>query len=133
MRKYYRIFISHSWSYDNNYKLIIDLIEKNGLIFFEHSVQEIDLPQINATDDDVNEAIEHHMLGANCILILSSFYLAYKNRIDKEIEIAKRHHKPIIAVEPLDYKKTAQAVRDSADRIVALQGTLIVNTIKQLG
>jgi len=132
MSKTYRLFISHSWSYDENYKRVIELIEEQGLSFYDHSVPKDDPIHTNGTDKELHDAIEAKMKGTSCILILAGVYASYSKWIKKEIAIAESYGKTIIAIEPWDSEKTSKVVKDAADKIVKWQGKSIVDAIKEL-
>ncbi|MGR5151220.1 TIR domain-containing protein [Photobacterium swingsii] len=133
MSKTYRLFISHSWSYDENYEKVVDLIEKQGLSFFDHSVPKGDPIHTDGTDKELREAIDAKMKGTSCVLILAGVYASYSKWIKKEIDIAQSYGKAIIAIEPWDSKKTSKVVKDAAHKIVKWQGKSIVDAIKELG
>lgn len=132
MSKTYRLFISHSWSYDENYKRVVELIEEQGLSFYDHSVPKDDPIHTNGTDQELHDAIEAKMKGTSCILILAGVYASYSKWIKKEIAIAESYGKTIIAIEPWDSEKTSKVVKDAADKIVKWQGKSIADAIKEL-
>ena len=132
MSKTYRLFISHSWSYDKNYKRVVELLEEQGLNFYDHSVPKDDPIHTNGTDKQLHDAIEAKMKGTSCILILAGVYASYSKWIKKEIDIAKSYGKKIIAIELWDSGRTSKVVKDSADRIVKWQGKSIADAIKEL-
>lgn len=133
MDKTYRLFISHSWSYDENYQRVIELINNQGLSFYDHSVPKSDPIHTNGTDKQLYDAIESKIKGTSCILILAGVYATYSKWINKEIEIAQRYGKSIIAIEPWASEKTSKVVKDAAHKIVKWQGKSIVDAIKELG
>ena len=131
--KKYRLFISHSWSYDKNYSSVVKLIKDQKLDFYDHSVPKDD-PIHNAKDDkELRKAIDAQIKGTSCVLILAGVYATYSKWINAEIEIAKAYGKPIIAIEYWGAEKTSKVVKDNADKIVKWQGSSIVAAIKELG
>ncbi len=132
MSKTYRLFISHSWSYDENYKRVVELIKEQGLSFYDHSVPKDDPIHTNGTDQELHDAIEAKMKGTSCILILAGVYASYSKWIKKEIAIAESYGKTIIAIEPWDSERTSKVVKDAADKIVKWQGKSIADAIKEL-
>lgn len=132
MSKTYRLFISHSWSYDENYKRVVELIEEQGLSFYDHSVPKDDPIHTNGTDKELHDAIEAKMKGTSCILILAGVYASYSKWIKKEITIAESYGKTIIAIEPWDSEKTSKVVKDASHKIVKWQGKSIADAIKEL-
>ncbi len=133
MSKKYRLFISHSWSYHENYQRVIELIQSQGLDFYDHSVPKNDPIHTSGTDEELYEAIEDKIIGTSCILVLAGVYSTYSKWIQKEIEIAQKYGKAIIAIEPWASEKTSTVVKEAANKIVKWQGKSIVNAIKELG
>jgi len=133
MSKSYRLFISHSWSYGENYDKIVKMISGQGIEFYDHSVPKGDPIHTNGTDKELHEAIEAKLKGTSCVLILAGVYATYSKWINKEIEMAKKYNKKIIAIEPWGAEKTSKIVKDNADRIVKWQGSSIASAIIELG
>lgn len=133
MSKTYRLFISHSWSYDKNYQRVVELIQSQNLDFYDHSVPKDDPIHTNGTDKELYQAIEAKIKGVSCILILAGVYSTYSKWIQKEIEIAQKYEKTIIAIEPWASDRTSKVVKDAAHKIVKWQGKSIVDAIKELG
>ncbi|WP_289030422.1 TIR domain-containing protein [uncultured Paraglaciecola sp.] len=133
MSKTYRLFISHSWSYDKNYQRVVELIQEQGISFYDHSVPKNDPIHTNGTDKQLHDAIDAKMKGTSCILILAGVYASYSKWIKKEIAIAESYGKSIIAIEPWDSDRTSTVVKNAADKIVKWQGKSIADAIKELG
>ncbi|RXJ75328.1 molecular chaperone Tir [Aliarcobacter skirrowii] len=133
MSKTYRLFISHSWSYDKNYQRVVELIQSQNLDFYDYSVPKDDPIHTNGTDKELYQAIEAKIKGVSCILILAGVYSTYSKWIQKEIEIAQKYEKKIIAIEPWASDRTSKVVKDAAHKIVKWQGKSIVDAIKELG
>lgn len=133
VNKTYRLFISHSWAYSDNYSKIVEMINKQGLIFYDHSVPKDNPIHTNGTDKQLQAAIDAKMRGTSCILILAGVYSTYSKWINKEINIAKAYSKKIIAIEPWASERTSAVVKVNADRVVKWQGVSIANAIRELG
>jgi hypothetical protein len=133
MSKTYRLFISHSWSYGDAYDRIVEMLDEQGLDYYNHSVPKNDPIHTNGTQKQLREAIDAQMRGTSCVLILAGVYASYSKWINEEIDIAKSYGKPIIAIEPWDSEKTSKVVKDNADKVVKWQGRSIVNAIYELG
>ena len=136
MPKTYNLFISHSWSYSENYQSLLKLLENGDIDYKNYSVPKDD-PIHNASNDkELKEAIKQQMQYASVIIVLAGVYSSYSKWIDKEIELAKKGFlipKKIIAVEPWAAEKTSKTVKDAADIIVKWQTSSIVDAIKKLG
>ena len=107
----YRIFISHSWSYSSDYDKIESFLRQEGIVFYNHSVPKNDPIHTNGTDKQLSDAIEAKVKGCSCIIILAGVYATYSKWINKEIEMAKKYSKPIIAVQPWGAEHTSNVVK----------------------
>ncbi|MDR1983557.1 MAG: TIR domain-containing protein [Prevotellaceae bacterium] len=132
MEKTYRLFISHSWNYSDAYEKILELLDGQGLSYYNHSVPKDDPIHTRGTQKELREAIDRQMKATSCVLILAGVYSTYSKWINEEITIAKSYGKPIIAIEPWGTERTSTVVKDNADKIVKWQGRSIVNAIKEL-
>ena len=126
----YRIFISHSWAYSEAYDKVEEFLRNEGVSFCNHSVPKDDPVHTNGTDKELYDKIEAKVRGCSCVIILAGVYATYSKWINKEIEIAKKYNKPIIAVEPFASEKTSKVVRDAATVIVGWRASSIANAVR---
>lgn len=126
----YRIFISHSWAYSEAYDKVEEFLRNEGVSFYNHSVPKDDPVHTNGTDKELYDKIEAKVRGCSCVIILAGVYATYSKWINKEIEIAKKYNKPIIAVEPFASEKTSKVVRDAATVIVSWRASSIANAVR---
>lgn len=130
--KKYRLFISHSWAYSDAYERLTKLLKKHPLFqWIDYSVPRDD-PIHNASNAwELEEAIENQMRPTNCILILAGVYGSYSKWIQREIQIANRLGKPIIAVAPWGAERTSVIVKENANKIVGWNSGSIVSAIRE--
>ena len=128
----YRIFISHSWTYDNAYQRIVKFLDDNGVEYYNHSVPKYDPVHTNGTDKQLKEKIDAKIKGCSGVIILAGVYASYSKWIDKEIDISADYAKPIIAVEPWGAERTSKRVKDAADKIVKWNGKSLANAVEEL-
>ena len=133
MSKTYRLFISHSWAYDNAYDKIIEFLEQEEISFYDHSVPKNDPIHTSGYDWELEEAIEAKIKGVSCVILLAGVYATYSKWIKKEIDIAKKYNKPIIAVRHWGAIRISDTVKTNADEIVSWQASSIANAIKNWG
>ena len=133
MSKIYRLFISHSWSYSDNYQKVVEMIATQGIQFYDHSVPKNDPIHTNGTDKQLEIAIDAKMKGTSCVIVLAGVYASHSKWMDKEIKIAQLYGKSIIAIEPWGAEKTSKVVKDNAHVIVKWQGSSIANAIREWG
>lgn len=131
----HNLFISHSWSYSQNYEAVINLLKNrvdSNFSFKDYSVPKND-PIHNASNDlALYTAIENKIKLCGTVIILAGVYSTYSKWIKLEIEIAQRLGKKIIAIEPFGSEKTSKVVKDNADYVVPWRGDSIVNAIKAI-
>ena len=128
----YNLFISHSWSYQNQYYGLINLLD-NAAPFFQYrnySVPQDDPITGARTDAQRRVAIENQMRPASCVLILAGVYATYSKWINIEIEIARKLGKKIIAVEYWGSERTSTVVKQAAHEIVKWNTNSIVRAIR---
>ena len=132
----YNLFISHSWSYGDQYDRLVDLLDNDPYFYYRNYSVPKDDPIHNANNDkQLSEAIRNQMAHASCVLVLAGVYSTYSKWINIEMDLAKNgflFSKPIIAVEPWGAERTSAIVKATADRIVKWQSSSIIKAIREL-
>jgi len=126
----YRIFISHSWSYSSQYDKVETFLQQEGVSFYNHSVPKNDPIHTNGTDKQLEEAIDAKIKGCSCVIILAGVYASYSKWINKEIRIAQKYGKPIIAVEYWGAERTSTVVKNAADVIVKWNAKSVADAVR---
>lgn len=130
----YRLFISHSWAYNDAYQRLVELLDAHpNFEWANYSVPQDD-PIHNANNEDqLYAAIKKQISQAQCVIILAGVYSTYSKWINKEIEISKQiYSKPVIAIEPWGAEKTSKVVKDAADAVVRWNSVSVVEAIRKL-
>lgn len=127
----YNLFISHSWTYSDQYQRLINLLDsKYGFNYRNYSVPKDDPIHNAGSDYLLSQAIERQMKPASCVIILAGVYSTYSKWINIEIELARKMGKKIIAVEPWGSERTSAVVKNAADEIVRWNSDSIVRAIR---
>lgn len=126
----YRIFISHSWSYSEQYDKVEEFLAKEGVVYYNHSVPKNDPIHTNGTDRQLREKIEAKIKGCSCVIILAGLYATYSKWINIEIDLAKQYEKPIIAVEYWGAERTSRVVKDAANVVVKWQAKSVADAVR---
>lgn len=135
----YNLFISHSWSYDNNYDDLCALLDEASYFTYNnYSVPKDDPLFISAKNDywyrmQLKRKIKDQMKYASVVLILAGVYASYSDSIQLEIEVAKELEKPILAIELYASERSSQVVLNAANKVVRWNTNSIVSSIKELG
>ena len=134
--KKYNLFISHSWTYGNEYKRLVNLLTARRYFSYRnYSVPKDDPVHTNGTDRQLYTAIKNKISPSSVVLILAGVYATYSKWIDKEIAIAQNEFytpKPIIAIKPRGSERTSMKVKVSADKIVKWNTKSIVSAIREV-
>jgi len=136
MAKTYDLFISHSWTYSNQFDNFVRLLrERPYFSYRDHSVPKDSPIHTSGTDRELYDAIYNKMYNCHIVLILAGVYASYSKWIKKEIRIAKNeftYPKPILAIKPWGQVNTSQTVRENCDEIVNWSSDSVVNAIRRL-
>jgi len=130
-RKEYRIFVSHSWDYSEEYENLINLLdEANHFSYRNYSVPEED--EIDAdTDKELKKELREGQIKPSSVVIaLAGLYSSYSDWIGREIRIADEENKPIVGVEPWGSDSTSDYVERHADQMVGWNTDSIVEAIR---
>ena len=134
--KEYNLFISHSWSYNNDYLSLNNLLRQNGYLKFNNFSVPIDNPLTIYNKGyyytELRNKIKSKMKYCNVVLVLAGVYSTYSESIKMEIDVAKELEKPIIAIEPYGSEKTSLIVKENANIIVKWNSNSIISAIKEL-
>ena len=123
-----RVFISHSWDYDNDYKTLVKRFDYYGFEYYNHSI-----PEEKALDEissrKIENGIRNKMRGCSKVLVLAGNY-ANKYWIKKEVQIANELGKEIIAIRPWGNSVVPDYLKKDADVILGFNAKSIIETIK---
>jgi hypothetical protein len=128
----YHLFISHSWNYSDAHDRLVKLLTAHPTFTFKNFSVPPHNPIVGAqTDKQLELAIENKIRPCSAVLIMAGMYSAYSKWINKEIEIAKRMGKVIIAINPFGAERISTVVRDAAHAECAWNTNSIVSAIRQ--
>ena len=133
MSKQHNLFISHSWAYGDAYDKLVRMLDSRPYFkYYNYSVPKHDPIHTNGTDKELAEAIERKIRPSGVIIIMAGVYSTHSKWINKEIDIAKRYNKKILAIEPWGSEKTSSVVKIAADIVVKWNTESIVAAIREL-
>lgn len=126
--KQYKIFISHSWKYDESYQKVSEWID-NRLIWANMSIPS-DKPKDAASKLALKQKIENNIMKSSGIIVLSGMYVSHSEWIRIEIEIARKYNKPIIGIIPRGNERIPSIVLDNA-KMVKWNSQSLIDAIKR--
>lgn len=134
--KAFNLFISHSWTYGDQYGRLVKLLRDRPYFEFrDYSVPKHDPVHNAGTAAQLRAAIRAQMAPCGVVLILAGVYATHSKWIKEEIALAKNDFpsaKPIVAIEPWGSERTSVPVKNAADRIVSWNTESIVGAIREL-
>ena len=131
--KKYPIFISHCWDYNEQYYTVERWIDESDINWRNMSIPEHD-PKDTSTDKELEEKIDNNINNSSLFIIIAGMYVPQKNRpwINKEIEIAQKYNKTILAIKPWGNQRTPTIIQDIADKLVNWNSSSVIDGIKEL-
>ena len=124
-----RLFISHSWKHDD-YQGITRLLDGRGYFSYQDSSVPSDNP-LSGTNQSVWSAIERKVMWCQVVILTVGVHASYSGSIKREIELAKKYNKPIVAVIPNGAERTS-SLRYYANETVGWRSDSIVNAIRRV-
>ncbi|KVT69097.1 nuclease [Burkholderia ubonensis] len=130
--KTYVGFISHAWSYHDEYARLEQMLRGAPNFLFRNS----SVPRTNPilgvrSTQQLTNALDEQIRVSNIVLILGGMYAAHSEWIEVEIKIAAAYRKPIIGVVPWGQQRTPQVVQLAAKEMVRWNTDSIVSSIRQ--
>ena len=128
------LFISHSWTYGDQYNRLCNLLnERPYFTYVNYSVPEDDPIHTVGTTAQLRAAIKHHMRPAQVVIVMAGVYATHSKWINEELTIAKGDFtKPVLAIVPWGAERISSRVRGDADLIAKWNTESIVGAIRQL-
>lgn len=126
----YRIFISHAWSYGDDYYRL----EKMFTDYANFSFQNYSVPQHDPLDTgaQIAKKLTDQLNPVQVVVVLAGMYAAHSDWIKYEIDEAKRLKKPIIVVKPWGQERVPQYLQDAATEVHGWNISPIVDAIRRL-
>lgn len=132
----YNLFISHSWTYGDQYDRLVNLLRARPYFQFRnYSVPRDDPIHYAGTAAQLREAIWRQMNPCSAVLILAGVYATYSEWINIEIDLAKngfKYVKPVIAIRPWGSQRTSVVAREAADLEVGWSTESVVSAIREV-
>lgn len=128
--KTYDLFISHAWTYNDEYYRLIGLLNTaSNFTYRNYSVPEHD-PLGTRTGQQLWQALERQIRPVNCVLVLAGMYANHRDWMKAEIEIAQSFGKPIVGIKPRGQQRTPVEVQNAAKTMVGWTTASIVQAIR---
>lgn len=110
MAKIYNIFISHSWTYNDDLKQLKNLLESRGYFKVEFWESTRDSPINSSSTSYVKTKLKERILSSDLILGIAGIYATHSEWIGWELETASKNHIPIVGVIPYRQERISSVV-----------------------
>ena len=122
--KTYNLFISHSWTYSDDYERLKKLLEERSYFYFRKYSVGSDEPKNNWGE------IERNIKWSTVVIVIAGMYASYSSSIKKEVRLAKQHSKPTLAIIPWGSNR-ASDLKNECDDVVGWNTESIVSAIRE--
>lgn len=127
----YNLFISHSWSYDEDYVRLVNMLNNAFQFSWKNYSVPWEDPLTGGSKKKLADEISNQIRFASVVLVISGMYVSYREWIQFEIDLADKFNKPIIGIQPWGSTNTPSAVTRSAVEIVGWNTYSIVEAIRR--
>ena len=129
--KTYRLFIGHAWQYNEDYNRLVEMLDRAKYFkWINYSVPE-DNPKDANDCEALAQALRNQIRPTNCVLVIPGMYVAYRDWIQHEIDVATEWGKPIIGIKPRGRARVPAAVSSVADVMVGWYTPSIIREIRK--
>ena len=125
----YNLFISHCWSYDDEYIRLVNLLNNAPDFYWKNYSVSFDNPLAGGSRKKLAEEIDRQIRLASAVLVISGIYVSHRKWIQFEINLADEYNKPIVGIVPRGNLNIPAAIRRSAWDIVNWSTNSIVDSI----
>lgn len=126
----YGLFISHAWDYHDDYKRLVDLLDKASYFKYSNCSVPKDRRFEKMTRGELEEELRQQIRPASCVIALGGVYMSYSNWIKFELDFAVSLKKPIIGIKPWGNVNVSTTVSDVANVVVGWSTDSIINAIR---
>jgi MTH538 TIR-like domain (DUF1863) len=126
------LFLTHAWRYHDDWQKMVSLLNTRGVRNWRNFSLPWYDPALDARTEDggriVRWQLETQIIPCHAVLLLSGVYEIPASRkwVDFEIDIARKHAKPVIAVPAWGQNSVPERVRELADIMVDWDADAIV-------
>lgn len=129
------LYATHLWANDDDYLRLFDYLgDIDTFYYVNHSEPEAQPGEQGGGAEALasRDALVAQIEPAEVVLVLSTQYLQDPNLVELQMTIAKRHGKPILAIEPFGPDPVPEKVKEMSDHVVEWYARKIVDGIKML-
>lgn len=127
----HKLFVSHSWSRDDELSNLTNLLNARGYYNFEFT----EFRKHNSVDsintEYIKKRIRENILDSNVVLAIAAVSSSYSDWIEYELRKAKEYGVKIIGIKPYGNSYVSSVVSEYAEEIVNWNTESIVSAISK--
>ena len=127
-----RLFISHSWSYNERYNSMVALLNSHPTFTFSNYSVPVDDAFGRMSVPRLKEELRDQIRPVQCVVIIGGMWTNYSDWIQFEMEFSAQLGKPILGVKPRGNKVMPAAVTAVSDKVVNWNTASIVEGIMEI-
>lgn len=132
----YRLFISHAWKYNTDYRNLISLLNNAPYFSYYNYSAPKEKPLFPEgtplTNKIIAEKIRDKISPSQIVIVISGMYGAYHDWMRFEVDTAISMGKPILGIYPYGNSVAPEYIRNCADEMVHWNTNSIVQAIRRL-
>jgi len=134
----YDIFITHAWRYHLDWKRMTELLNAHGMRHWRNFSLPWYDPALDPRTEDGGKVVrwnlESQIIPAHAVILLASVLNEPGTHkwLDFELEMARKHQKPIIVVPCWGQTDVPPDVRQRADTVVGWDAAALFAAVKEL-
>ncbi len=134
----YDIFITHAWRYHEDWSRISEMLDKHpGISWRNFSLPWHDPamdPNSEVGGKFIRDFLETQIIPVRGVVFLSGVYAVKSARrwLDLELEMARKHNKPVIGVPALDATEVAPDLQALCDRCVHWDAAAVIAALDEV-
>ena len=133
--KTYDQFLSHAGYYSKGYTRFFELInEAPNFKYRNYFVPKHDPvvePGTTVGKAKLTQLLDNQIKPAYCFLVMAGMYVAHKNWIQKEIEIAQKYGKPVIGLILWGQERTQSLIQEATNEMVGWNTASMIDAIRR--
>ena len=137
-KKTYDLFVTHAWRYHHDWTKICELLNHSrGLSWRNFSLPWHDpamSPNSAVGGAFIRDFLETQVIPVHGVILLAGVYAikSAQSWVDLEIELARKHNKPVIAIPPLGETAVADEVRVLCDKTASWHAEELIAALDQV-
>lgn len=136
--KNYDIFITHAWRFHDDWLRFSQLMDKTPDLAWRNFSLPWHDPAISPNTEVggrfIRDSLESQIIPVHVVVLLTGVYEIRSARrwVEMEVEMAKKHNKPIIGIAALNKETVPAEVSDLCDAISGWDGEQLIVSIEEL-